>query len=844
MWRTTLRSIAAHKRRLLATCSAVVLGVAFLSGTLVLVNTVTTGFSDILADANAGTDALVRSSLEVGREDRTERSLVDRSLADTIASVDGVTAVAPRIENDGRIVGADGDPIGGSGATTTGNWVEDDWLNPYDLAEGRAPAAPGEIVIDKAAARDGDLAVGDTTVVRRPDPVDVTIVGLVTYGSADSRGSDTYAGFTTDFADEVLVPEPGKASSIAVAAEPGVSQADLVSRLDAVLPDGVEALTGDELTREMEEEVQGDDHETFQQALLLFAFVALVVATFSIYNTFSILTAQRTRESALLRALGASRGQVRRSVTAEALAVGLLASVGGIAAGMGLASGLLALMDALGLAIPASSPVLDASTVVIALAVGVIVTLVASLVPARRASRVAPLAALRDVAVDQSATSWLRAVAGVVVTVTGIALTIVSAAGESLETTGLGALATVIGVVVLGPVAARPAAALLGAPQAAWRGTSGALARQNAMRNPRRTASTAAPLMLGVAVVCLFTVVAASLKQSIADAVDEQFAGDLVIVGEGSGGLSTDLAPAIAELPEVAAASPGGGGPVRIDGESALVPTFDPATIESVEDLDVRHGSLRDVRPDQVAISGDYAEDHRLALGDPVTVTYPDGVTERPTVGAIYEEDNLSEGGGGVIRLHRDAYLAHTSRPADVNMLIALADGVSLDEGEAAVQQVADRFGAPDVQTNDEFVESIAAEIDVILTVVYVLLVLAIVIAVMGIANTLSLSIHERTRELGLLRAVGQTRRQTRAMVRGEALTVALLGTAGGLGLGLFLAWALVSALAREGFGSFAVPTATLAIVLALGALAGVMAAVRPARRAARMDVLSAIATE
>jgi putative ABC transport system permease protein len=843
MWRITLKSLGAHKRRLLATCSAVLLGVAFLSSTLVLIATVTNGFSETLADANEGIDALARSSVEVGQEDVTERGLIHRSLVDTIAAVDGVAAVAPRIENDGRILGADGDPIGGGGPTTVGNWVEDDRLNPYDLTDGHPPAAPGEAVIDKAAAEEGDLAIGDTTVVRTPNPVDVTIVGLATIGGADSLGAATYAGLTTEFAAAVLMPEPGTVSSIAVRAELGVSQAELVSRLDATLPNGVEALTGVELTREMEEVIQGDDNETFQQALIVFAGVALVVATFSIYNTFSILVAQRTRESALLRALGASRGQVLRLVTAEALAVGLLASVGGIAAGTGLAAGLLAIMDALGLAAPPSSPVLDARTVMTAIVVGVVVSLLASLTPSVRASRVAPLAALHDVAVDGSATSRRRAVAGVVVTGAGIALTVVGATGDALAAAGLGALATLIGVVVLGPVVALPIAALLGAPQAAWRGVSGVLARHNAMRNPRRTAGTATPLMIGVAVVLLFAVVGASLSRSIEDAVDEQFAGDLLIVGEGSGGLSTDLAPAVAELPQVDVASPLGGGPVRIDGENTLVSTFEPATFESVNDIVVRRGSLRDLQPDQVAISVDYADDHGLSLGDPVTVGYPDGVTERLTVGAIYAGDNLSEGGGG-IRLHRAAYLPHTSRPADINMLIALADGVPITEGEAAVQQVADRYGAPDVQTNEEFAESIAGEINQLLTVVYVLLVLAIVIALMGIANSLSLSTYERTRELGLLRAVGQTRDQTRSMVRGEAVIVALFGTLAGSGLGMFLGWALVSALASAGFTSFAVPTVSIVVVVALGALVGVVAAVRPAHRAARMDVLSAIATE
>jgi putative ABC transport system permease protein len=842
IWRATLKSTLAHKRRLLGTGAAVLLGITFLSGTLVLTRTVRSGFSDAIADANADTAALVRSTHEVGLE-VSQRSLVDRSLAGTIAAVDGVAGVAPRIEREARIAGADGDPIGGDAPTTAGNWITDDRLNPYDLASGRAPTGSGEVVVDKAAAEDGDLAIGDTTEIRTPDPVEVTIVGLASYGDADSLGSSTYAGFTTEFADEVLMPVPGKAASIAVAAEDGVSHAELVRRLDAVLPDGVEAITGAEMTREMEEEIQGDDREAFQQAMIVFAGIALVVATFNIYNTFSILVAQRTRESALLRALGATRGQVLRSVTAEALAVGLLASVGGLAVGVALASGLLALMDALGLATPASSLVVDGGTIVTSLAVGVIVTLAASLAPAVHASRVAPLAALRDVAVDRSAASRLRALAGVVLTGAGIALTVSGATGESVESAGLGALGTLTGVVVLGPVAARPAAAVLGAPHAAWLGMSGALGRRNAMRNPRRTAGTAAPLMIGVAVVCLFTVVAASLKQSIADSVDEQFAGDLVIVGEGSGGLSTDLAPALAELPEVAAASPAGGGPVRIDGENMLVNTFDPATFEAVNDLDVRDGTIRGLRPDQVAISTDYADDHGLALGDPVTVDYPDGATERPTVGAVYAGDNLSEGGGG-IRLPRDAYLPHTARPADGNMLIALADGVTVAEGEAAVQRVADRFGAPYVETNDEFTDAIAAEIDAILTVVYALLILAIVIALMGIANALSLSIHERTRELGLLRAVGQTRRQTRTMMQGEAVTVALFGTVGGLALGLFLAWAIVEALAGSGFRSFAIPAGSLAVVLVLGALAGVVAAVRPARRAARLDVLDAIAVE
>ncbi|HEX6166683.1 MAG TPA: FtsX-like permease family protein [Acidimicrobiales bacterium] len=842
MWRTTLKSIGAHKRRLLGTCSAVLLGVAFLSGTLVLGDTMGDGFRAMFTEANAGTDALVRSEVEVGEADFSERGTLDAALADRIAAVDGVAAAVPRIEGSGRIVGADGDPLGGNGPpTVAANWVEVDELNPYDLAEGRAPAAPGEVVIDRASAESGALVVGDTTTVRTPTPVDVTVVGIATFGSADSQGPVTYAAFTSEFAEQVLMAEPGRASGIAVAADPGVTQAELVERIAPVLPEGVESLTGAELTDEMQELIEDDFLGFFETFLLVFAGVALVVAAFSIYNTFSILVAQRSREAALLRALGASRGQVLRSVAVEALIVGVIASAVGILAGLGLATGLLAMFEAQGLSLPAASLVLSTDTIITSLAVGVFVTLAASLAPALRASRVAPLAALRATTADHSAASWLRGVAGVVLTAGGAAVTVAGATGGTVPQAGMGALLTLVGVVVLGPIVARPAAAALGAPQAARRGMSGTLARRNSMRNPKRTASTASALMIGVAVVSLFTVVAASIKQSIDDTVDAQFAGDLVIVEDGWGtGLSTELGPAVAELDEVEAVSAVGNAPLRVDGSDTIAATLDPSTLEALVDMGVTAGSLADLRDDEVAVSEEYAEAHGVALGDTLPVEYADGAASRPSIGAVYAEDDLI----GELIVPRAAYLPHTARPADVAVMIALADGVAEADGERTIQQVADGLGAPDVQTAEEYTDAVAGQVDQMLNVVYGMLVLAIIIALMGIANTLSLSVHERTRELGLLRAVGQTRRQLRAMVRGEAFTVALFGTVVGVGLGLFLGWAMVEALADEGFTSFAVPTTSLAVVLAVGALVGVVAAVRPARRAARMDVLDAIATE
>jgi putative ABC transport system permease protein len=846
MLKTTLKGIGAHKRRLLATSSAVVLGVAFLAGTLVLGDTMETGFGDMFNEANAGTDAVVRSSTEVGDDDITERGLLDASVVDDIAAVDGVDVAVPEIYGIGQIVGSDGDPLGGNGPPTqAGNWIADPEINPWQIADGRAPAGPNEVVIDKASADKGELAVGDGTTIRTPEPVKVTVVGVATFGDADGAGPQTYAAFTTEFAQRVLLPEPGRISDVLVAADDGVSQQDLVDRLEPVLPDGSEALTGAALTDEQRSNLESDFLGFFKAFLLVFAGIALVVATFSIYNTFSILMAQRTRESALLRALGASRRQVLGSTVAEALMVGVLASVIGVAAGVGLAAGLTGLSESAGFAVAGTPLVVKTSALVLSAVVGVVVTLVASAAPAAKASRVAPLAALRDVAVDRSGGSWLRGLVGVVVAGAGTAATIGGTAGDgSLPMTGLGALLVVVGFVLLGPVVARPVAGAVGGPLTLRRGMSGTLARRNAMRNPRRTAATASALMVGVAVVTLFTVVAASVKQSIDDTVSQQFAGDLVIAQTDFSGaaLTPELEPAVQGLPQVDVATGLGLAPMVVDGDDAVASVVDPAPFGRVLDLDVSQGSIAELGDREVALFADYASDHGLALGDKVPVSFSDGARDQLRVGAIFDNDELVD----EVILPRAAYQPHAAtRASDVVLLIDLVDGVSPAEGEAAIQPVADRFGAPDVQDRQEYVDSVAGQIDQMLTIIYVLLVMAIVIALMGIANTLSLSIHERTRELGLLRAVGQSRRQLRRMVRGEALVVALFGTVGGLGLGTFLGWAMVKTIeAAEGLGAFAVPVGQLGAVVALGGAVGVIAAVRPARRAAKLDVLRAIATD
>jgi putative ABC transport system permease protein len=841
----TIREMRAHARRLTGTSLAVILGVAFLTGTLVLGATLRDNFDDLFTEVNAGTDVVVRSDTDLGLD--APRGLIDRSLVDDVAGVDGVATAEPVVLGYGQLLGTDGEAVGGNGPPQqAGSWVTDPDLNAYRLAEGRAPEGDNEVVVNRGAAEDGGLSVGDTTTVLTPEPVEVTIVGLATFGDEDGLGGVTYTAFDLDDAMTYVAKSPDRVTNIAVQAEDGVSQDELATRVGDVLPDGIEATTGADIT----DEATDDISETFLDMLLmfltLFAGIALLVATFSIYNTFSIIVAQRTRQAALLRALGAKRSQVLRSVVFEALLVGLIASAVGLAAGIGIAGLLKGLFDAVGFALPAGGIIITTGTIITGMVVGVLVTLIAGVFPAVKASRVAPLAAIREVAVERTSPSRGRVVAGVLATVAGIGLTMVAALGDSdmLSVVGIGAVLTVVGAVVLGPVVARPMAALLGTPVARLRGLTGDLARQNAMRNPRRTAGTASALMVGVAVVTLFTVFAASLQASIERTIDRSFGGDLVVTNGvfGGGGISPELAPEVEDLPEVDRAVGIGVGAFQIDGDTKEVSIAEPAELSQVLDLGVSDGSLDDVGDGEIAVSDGTAEGNDWQVGDTVPVTFADGQVEDLTIAATYETDDVA---GGYL-VPRTVWAPHAVQDQDAMVLVDAADGTSLASAKAAVTDVAARFGGPDVEDREEFSATMTTGVDLFLTIIYALLTLAIIIALMGIANTLSLAIHERTRELGLLRAVGQTRRQVRSMVRWESVVIATFGAVGGIALGVFLGWAMVQAVgtASGGLGVFALPTGRLAIVLVVGAVAGVLAGLRPARRAARLDVLQAIATE
>jgi putative ABC transport system permease protein len=845
----TLKNVWAHKRRLVSTFLAVFLGVAFLAGTLALGDTLRANFDNLFTQANAGTDAVVRSATKFavdrsGPLDVASRGMVDASVIDTVRAVEGVATAAPSVDGYGQIIGRDGSAIGGTGPPrTAGNWIDDPDLNPYRIVEGRPPQADDEVVINRGAATSGDLHVGDTTTMETPQPVTVRIVGIATYGTSDGMGQVTYAGFTLSAAERYLTSDPGRVSSILVKADPGVSEDQLVQRLQPALPSGVEAITGAQLTQQDINDINATFLNLLRGFLTVFAGVALLVGAFSIYNTFSILVAQRTRESALLRALGASRRQIVRSVIAESIAVGVVASAAGLVGGIGIAGLLKAMFDAFGFSLPAGGLVFTTTSIVVPVVVGIVVTVAASVFPAMRAARVAPLAALRDVTIDRSGVSRRRAVVGLVVLGAGAALTLATAlSAGSLAVIGAGAITTIVGVVIVGPVVARTAGAVLGAPVRRLRGVSGSLAQQNAMRNPRRTAATASALMVGVAVVTLFTVFAASLRASVDRTVTRTFAGDFAITTGrfGGGALSPDLATTLAQQPEVKAAAGLGRGAARIGSRDESVTIVDTHAAAQVLDLGIRSGSLADLGSASLAVSSDTARSRGWAVGTVVPVTFTDDTTTDVTIGAIYDEDTLV---GGYL-LPRETWAPHAVQDLDSTVYVALADGVGAERGRTAVEAVTDRFGHPDVLDRAQYVDQVTSGVNLLLGLVYVMLALAILIALMGIANTLSLSIHERTRELGLLRAVGAARGTLRAMVRWESVIIALFGAIGGLAVGLFLGWALVRYRADAVTGVFSAPVGQLVIVLIAGGVAGVVAGIRPARRAARLDVLAAIATD
>lgn len=846
MLRVTLKSILGHKARLAMTGLAVVLGVALMAGTLVLTDTVGRTFDDLVADIWDGTDAAVRSSDSIETQfGETLREPLDDSLVAQVAAVDGVAAAEGFVQGQARIQNAEGEALGNPdfGPPSFGmSWGEVEPLNPFLVAEGAPPVGPDEVAIDRGTAEEGDIAVGEqVTILSAVEPRTFTVSGLVTFGTIDSPGGSNVALFEMATAQEVL-GLPGQVNEIGAVADEGISQQDLVDRLGAALPEGVEAVTGEARAAEDQESFQ-EGLSFFNTFLLIFALIALFVGAFIIANTFSIILAQRGRELALLRAIGASRRQVLASVMAEALVVGIVASLVGAAFGVGVAALLKGLLAATGIDIPATGVVIQPGSIANAVVTGVAVTVLAALLPALRGSRVPPLAALREVSLDTSATSVVRLVIGVLVLGIG-ALNLVAGFNDGENAgvaVGTGAVAGLIGIWILGPIIARPVVRVLAWPLPRLRGVTGSIARENASRNPKRTASTAAALMIGVGLVSFISIFATSAKASVSQLLEETVTGDLIITtgGFGATGFSPALAEDVRSIDGVEQVTSIRAVPAEIEDEPVFLAAFEMATIDTVSDPGRVQGDLVGLGPDQIAVSEDTAESDELALGDEVVLRTQTG-EHRFTVGAIYENPEVL--GSHLLDLAGFDPLVPT--PLDIQVFVAFAEGADPVATKAAITDAVSAYGNAEVQDLEEFTESFFGQIDQLLNLIYALLGLAVIIAVIGIANTLALSVHERTHELGLLRAVGMTRSQLRGAIRWEAVIIALLGTALGIGVGIFFGWAMVQVLDEEGFTAFRLPWSTLLVVVVLAGVAGVVSALGPARRAARLEVMEAISTE
>jgi putative ABC transport system permease protein len=856
MVKVALRGLLAHKSRLVTTFLAVALGVAFIGGVLVLTDTMNRSFDDLFADVYRDTDAVVRSNQTIGTDFGELRGQIDGSLLEDVRSADGVAEADGSVDGFARVIDRAGDPVGdpAMGAPTLGgNWSEVDDLNPFDLTDGRAPTSDGEIVLDLGTAKDTGFAVGDMVQVQTQETADeYELVGIARFGAADSPGGASYVLWTTEEAQR-LIGDEGKYSAIGAVAEGGVSQEELATSIDDTLradgAQGVEVLTGTEISEDTASDIK-DQLSFFTIFLLVFAVIAVVVGAFVIYNSFSIIVAQRTREMALLRAVGARRRQVRRAVVVEAVVVGLIGSAVGFLVGLALAAFLGNLFE-----LPPGSLAILPTSVTTAVLTGLIVTVFSALVPAWRASRVPPLAAMREVEVDTSGRSRVRFAIGVVGVALGAVIVVAGALGNEVSTVGVGVALVFVALLFLSPGLARPVSRALGAPLARLRGVAGTLARENAARNPKRTSATAQALMIGVGLVAFILVINSSIRASIDKTLEDSFTGDFVVDSGTFGviGLPTGVAEQISELPDVSIVAPVRFGPAFVNPDGGAPASDDDTAVAGAnagvfELLDLRlvDGSA-DLGPGQVVISEGKAESEGLGLGDPVRVDFLDD--RRPeadrvaTVSGIYD-DTRAAGGIGSYVLGLDDWNAAVANPTDTQVFVQLADGVSVAQAEPEIEQVVEPFATAEVQSVDEYKDAIGGQLDILLNLVIGLLIIAVIIAMLGIANTIALSVLERTRELGLLRAVGMRRRQVRAAIRWESVIISLFGTVLGLAFGLLGGWGIVRALRNEGFGVFEIPVGTLVVLVVVAALLGLGAALLPAWRASRMNVLDAIATE
>ena len=843
MTRVALKGIKTRRLRTVLTALAIVLGVAMVSGAYTLTDTMR-GAADSLSKASyAETAAVVSAKTAFEPDDESVRADIPASTLDEVRATPGVEKAVGSISDEAQLLDADGAVIGQGPYFGAGIDPEAGELSPFRLKEGEFASGPGQIAIDAGTAEKQGHAVGDRIRFQADGPVrEAEITGIVTFGDVDSIGTATLALFDLESAQQVF-GRRGSYTEILVGGPDSVR-----TTLASALPNSVQVQTAEEDDRFTLDGLKGfvDFLKVF---LLVFGGIAVFVGAFTIYNTLSITVAQRSRELALLRALGATRRQVLRSVVAEAAVVGTVASAIGLVAGLGLAQLLSGLFAALGVDLPTTGTVFSTRTIVVSLAVGIVVTVLAGLGPALRATRVSPVNAMREGAeippsrIGRRAPLFEGIVGALALAVLGLGLFAPGIEAEGrLALLAPGSLLLFIAVALISPRLVPRLASVLGRPGQRIAGVAGGLARRNAMRNPGRTAATAAALMIGIALVAFSAVLGAGLRESTSGALEDQVRADYVLVGQDDWSpIRPEATRAAAQVPGVEVATGIVQDQGRAFGKEVAVDGVDQTRIAAVFGSDWAEGSdesLAELGAGGAVVTERFAEDHGLAVGERFAVTAMKGDKLDLSVAAISKPDRFNPLGLGEVTIARSAYDEAFSAERERYAFIA-ADGASQQDLERALEP----FAAVKVQSKSEFKADQAGWVDQILGVFYVLLGLAVVVSLFGIVNTLALSVLERTRELGMLRAVGMSRRQVRRMIRHESVVTALIGAVLGIAVGLFMAALATTALSDEGL-RFALPLGSLIAFTIVAAVAGVLAAIGPARRASRLDVLKALQYE
>jgi putative ABC transport system permease protein len=845
-----LKGLLGRKLRSVLTGMAIVLGVAMISGTYILTDTIDQAFTNVFNVSYRHTDAIISGRQFVSGAHNSIPTVPASVLTRVRGLPDVAVASGSYLFDTVTLVDRHGKMIASGTAPSLGFGIDPSQprFNPITLTSGHWAEGPRQIVIDTATAANEHYKLGDTIGAKGDGPIEsYTVVGLGKI-SGVSIGGATLAVFDVPTAASIL--HKTGYDSISVAAKPGISQRRLAAEIKPLLPRVAQVRTGGQQASHEAAQITADS-SVIQYILLAFGAIALFVGAFVIFNTISITVAQRTRELATLRTLGASRRQVRRSVMLESFVIGLAASVVGLFAGLGLAKGLNAMFVALGVNLPQAGTVIAIRTIIVSLLVGTLVTLAAGLFPAIRATRVPPISAVREGAVLPTSrhahrrpyVAGVAMLLGLAVIVNGLFAS--SSAGSVLVLLGAGTLLLFIGVALVSSYAVRPLVVVIGRPARALGGAAGRLAVANSVRNTSRTAATAAALMIGLALIAFVATLGAGLRSSVTDALDKQVKADYVLTpsSRGSDTFPTQTGSALAGVHGVVVVSAVRSDHANVFGASTTVGGVDPATIGAVYRFAWQNGSNATLSHlgDGAIVTSSYASKHHLSVGSRFTLQAPNGTTRRLAVAATYDPPQADPVLPSVV-ISQAAFDRTFPTPQDAQAFVNVAGGRTAAI-TAELKRALTAYPDAKIQTRAAWVTAQGKSFEQVLDLFYVLLALSVIISIFGMINTLVLAVFERTRELGMLRAIGMSRRQTRRMIRHESIVTALIGAALGLPLGVLLAALTTRALGNLGIG-FHLPVQELAYFALLAVVAGIAAAVFPARKAARLNVLNALQYE